>query len=113
MRFIHFEGPHSSNCRQSRPRVASHAVGSAGAPLLGKGGGASENQFDVAIIVSSDGDFLPPAKAVAALGKRIEALYFRGSRPFVMQEVALMREIRRSLFAEQDKNRTRRRSRRR
>lgn len=73
---------------------------------------ASENQFDVAIIASSDGDFLPPAEAAVALGKRIEVLYFRDSRPFVMQEVALMREIRRSLFAEQDKRRVRRRTRR-
>ena len=68
---------------------------------------ASADKFDIAIIVSSDGDFEPPAREVSDLGKRIEVLYFRNSRPFIMQDVALMREIRRSLFSEQDRRRRR------
>ena len=66
---------------------------------------AFRNEFDVAIIVSSDGDFEPPARQVRELHKRVEVMYFKGRRPFVMEEIALMREIRRSLFVEMDKRR--------
>lgn len=64
--------------------------------------------FDVALIVSSDGDFEPPARRLTELGKLVEVLYFRGRRPFVMESVSRMREIRRSFFVELDWQRPRR-----
>jgi len=40
---------------------------------------AGENRFDVAIIVSGDGDFVPAVKAVQRKGKLVENVYFKNS----------------------------------
>jgi len=55
---------------------------------------AAQNEYDVAIIVASDGDYAPATKTVANFGKSVELVYFRGRRPFVMESLALMREFR-------------------
>src|SRR3989344_3993659 len=41
---------------------------------------AYENKYDVAIIVSGDGDFVPVIKKVQKLGKKVENAYFSISR---------------------------------
>jgi uncharacterized LabA/DUF88 family protein len=38
---------------------------------------AYKNAYDVAILVSGDGDFVPAIKAVQELGKRVENYYFK------------------------------------
>jgi len=55
---------------------------------------AAKNEYDVAIIVASDGDYAPGAKTVASLGKSVELVYFPGRKPFVMENLALMRAFR-------------------
>jgi uncharacterized LabA/DUF88 family protein len=39
--------------------------------------GACNNEFDVAIIVSGDGDFVPVVEAIQKRGKIVENIYFR------------------------------------
>ena len=41
--------------------------------------GAADNKFDVAIVVSGDGDFVPAVKAVKRRGKIVENVYFKKS----------------------------------
>ncbi len=41
--------------------------------------GASDDNFDVAILVSGDGDFVPAVKAVQKRGKIVENIYFKKS----------------------------------
>jgi len=56
---------------------------------------AATNDFDVAIIISSDGDFAPAARIVKEkFSKMIECVYFEGRRPFAMESCALMRLFR-------------------
>lgn len=68
---------------------------------------AANNAFDVAIIVSSDGDFEPAAReAKDAYGKSVEVIYFEGRRPFAMEHCATMREFRQSYLREYDSGRS-------
>lgn len=39
-----------------------------------------KDAYDVAVVVSGDGDFVPAIEAVMALGKRVEVAAFRGSK---------------------------------
>lgn len=56
---------------------------------------AAKDSYDVAIIVSNDGDYAPAAKMIKKdYGKQIEVVYFHGSKPFVMEQHCLMRLIR-------------------
>ncbi|MBA7590407.1 hypothetical protein ES708_32527 [subsurface metagenome] len=55
---------------------------------------AAKNEYDVAIIVASDGDYAPAAKTVASLDKPVELVYFPGRKPFVMESLAVMRAFR-------------------
>lgn len=56
---------------------------------------AAKDYFDVAIIVSNDGDYAPAAKMVKEdYGKQIEVVYFAETKPFVMEKYCLMRLIR-------------------
>ena len=41
--------------------------------------GAFRDEYDVAIVVSSDGDFKPAVEAVRAIGKRVEYIFFPGT----------------------------------
>lgn len=41
--------------------------------------GAADNTFDVAIVVSGDGDFVPAVKSVRKRGKIVENIYFKKS----------------------------------
>lgn len=41
--------------------------------------GACDNQFDAALIISGDGDFVPAVKAVQKRGKKAENFYFKKS----------------------------------
>ncbi|MBR9702375.1 NYN domain-containing protein [Candidatus Pacearchaeota archaeon] len=41
--------------------------------------GASDNKFDVALVVSGDGDFVPAVKAVQRKMKRVKNIYFKKS----------------------------------
>jgi len=40
---------------------------------------ACSNDFDVAVLVSGDGDFVPAVKAVQRKGKAVENVYFKNS----------------------------------
>ena len=55
---------------------------------------AANDGYDTAIIVASDGDYAPAAKALRGYGKSVEVVYFPGRKPFVMEEYALMRAFR-------------------
>lgn len=48
---------------------------------------AYENQYDTAILVSGDGDFVPSIKRVQKLGKNVENVYFRISRSGYLKKV--------------------------
>jgi uncharacterized LabA/DUF88 family protein len=39
-----------------------------------------KDAYDVAVVVSGDGDFVPAIEAVMALGERVEVAAFRGSK---------------------------------
>jgi uncharacterized LabA/DUF88 family protein len=48
---------------------------------------AYEDQYDVAVLVSGDGDFVPAIKRVQKLGKRVENVYFKISRSSYLKSV--------------------------
>lgn len=48
---------------------------------------AYENQYDIAILVSGDGDFSPAVKRVQKLGKKVENAYFIISRSSLLKQV--------------------------
>ncbi len=60
--------------------------------------GAFEDQYDTAILASSDGDFKPAVEAVRRYGKRVEYLYFGGSQrsSALFQACNIARKCRRS-----------------
>ena len=64
---------------------------------------ALRDECDVAILISSDGDFLPGVQELKDAGKHVEVIYFRGRRPFILEGLATMREFRQSLLLEMDK----------
>ena len=67
---------------------------------------AARDKFDVAVIVSSDGDYAPAARAVRQdYGKRVEVVYFEGCRPFAMESCSLMRAFRRGMLMEYNNKR--------
>ncbi len=71
---------------------------------------AAGDEYEVAILISSDGDMEPTARLVSATyRKTVEVVYFKGHRPFAMESVALMREFRLSLIKELDRERRPRR----
>ncbi|MCK5127320.1 MAG: NYN domain-containing protein [candidate division Zixibacteria bacterium] len=49
-------------------------------------GGAYEDQYDTAIIVSGDEDFVSPIQRVRKLGKRIENAYFSSSSSYNLRK---------------------------
>lgn len=55
---------------------------------------AAKDEYDVVIIVASDGDYAPATKTVTSLGKSVELVYFPGRKPFVMESLCLMRAFR-------------------
>ncbi len=70
---------------------------------------AADDEMDVVVIVSSDGDFAPAATiAHDKYGKAVEVIYFEGSRPFAMESCSLMRQFRQSFLVECDHNRSNR-----
>ena len=72
---------------------------------------AADDKFDVAVIVSNDGDYAPAARAVRDnYGKCVEVVYFEGCRPFAMESCSLMRAFRRSFITEYDYIRPRKQS---
>ncbi len=48
---------------------------------------AYENHYDIAMLVSGDGDFVPAIKRVQKLGKSVENAFFSVSRANVLKEV--------------------------
>ena len=64
---------------------------------------AAADEYDVAILVSSDGDFAPVSEMIRDIyDKPVEVVYFKATRPFAMEDVALMREFRQGLLEELD-----------
>jgi uncharacterized LabA/DUF88 family protein len=62
---------------------------------------AARDKFDVAIIVSNDGDYEPAARTITKeYGKSVEVIYFKGNRTFTMESCALMREFRQGFISE-------------
>ena len=64
---------------------------------------AIADKCDTAILISSDGDFLPGVQKLKDCGKQVEVVYFKGRRPFVLEGLARMREFRQGLLQEMDK----------
>jgi len=59
----------------------------------------TQNQFDTAILVSNDGDFVSAARPIKALGKRVEVMYFKGQVSMALaQEADLKRRARPTFF---------------
>lgn len=48
---------------------------------------AYEDQYDTAVLVSGDGDFVPAVKRVQKLGKKVENAYFSVSRATLLKQV--------------------------
>lgn len=72
---------------------------------------AAQDKFDVAVIVSSDGDYAPAARAIRdTYGKSVEVIYFEGCRPFALESCAQMRAFRKSYLTEYEYQRPRRAS---
>lgn len=62
---------------------------------------AFRNEYDVAIIVSNDGDFADAVKNVRELAKRTEVGFFRGSLSFNLRQSAdLARKLRPIFFVD-------------
>jgi len=60
---------------------------------------AAKDEFDTAIIVSNDGDFVASVEAAKDFGKRVEIGFFRGSLSNHLDQVSdLKRRIRKSHF---------------
>ncbi len=61
---------------------------------------AAQNQFDIAVLVSNDGDYVSAIKPTkSAFGKKVEVLYFRDSMSMALrQECDLTRRARRAFF---------------
>jgi len=73
---------------------------------------AADDKFDVAVIVSSDGDYAPAARTVRHdYGKSVEVVYFEGCRPFAMESCSLMRAFRPGFITEERRRSPRRRPR--
>ena len=64
-----------------------------------------KQECDVVILVSSDGDFAPPVEKLREYDVRVEVVYFKDRRPFVMENLSVMREFRQSYLQEMDKPR--------
>jgi len=41
--------------------------------------GAADDKFDIAILVSGDGDFVPAVKSIKKRNKKVENIYFKKS----------------------------------
>lgn len=64
---------------------------------------AANGEYDVAIIISNDGDYEPSVRIVTEFyGKCVEVIYFEGSRPFVMESCTVMRAFKQSFLKEHD-----------
>jgi len=48
---------------------------------------AYENVYDITILVSGDGDFVPAIKKIQKLGKKVENIYFKISRSSFLKNV--------------------------
>lgn len=60
---------------------------------------AAKNEYDTAILVSNDGDYLSGVKSVKELGKKIEILFFKNSLSSSLKfECDLLRRARPSFF---------------
>lgn len=62
---------------------------------------ATRNEYDVAIIVSNDGDFVSAVEGIKTLGRGVEVLYLRQMMSMNLKRVAdITRRARRSYFVE-------------
>lgn len=60
---------------------------------------ATNNEYDTAIIAANDGDYVSPVKAISAMGRKIELLYFKGDLPWELRSVcSIVRRARRVYF---------------
>ena len=67
--------------------------------------GSADNSFDIAILVSGDGDFVPAVRSVKRRHKKIENVYFKGSSSRSLKEhcdksLELTKEILKDFFKE-------------
>lgn len=61
---------------------------------------AAKNEYDVAILIASDGDYVPVVNAVRELGKKVELGFFRGSISMALRAVCdVSRRLRRVHFS--------------
>ena len=66
---------------------------------------AFENKYDVALIISNDGDFQSSVKTLKKLKKGVEVVYFKGNVSMSLRQYAdVMRRIRRSYIGKLDFN---------
>ena len=75
---------------------------------------AARDEFDIAILVSNDGDFASPVGTVQDdYGKAVEVVYFQDNVSFALLQIAkVVRVARQSYFQEMDRPRRSRRSKR-
>ena len=67
-------------------------------------GDAALNSYDTAILVSNDGDFASAVPRLRRFDKRLEIVYFKGSKPFAMDQADVtMREFRQGMLRELDR----------
>ena len=70
----------------------------------------AQNKFDIAILVSNDGDYVSAVKSAKALGKKVELGYFKNEASMALRkESDLSRRLRQSYFVkvnESEKNQT-------
>lgn len=64
--------------------------------------GAFRDDYDVAVLVSSDGDFRPVVEAVREIGKRVEYIYFPGATrsSAMIRSASVARQCRRAWLTE-------------
>lgn len=64
---------------------------------------AALNEYDVAILVSNDGDYRSAVENTKRFGKKIETVFFKGSLSMSLREVSdITRRARRSFFKKLD-----------
>ena len=51
--------------------------------------GAATDEYDTAVLITADGDIVPPVEAVVKIGKRVETLVFTKAQAYVGQLVAV------------------------
>lgn len=62
---------------------------------------AMQNEYDTAILVANDGDYVSPVEGAKKLGRKVELVYFKRYTPWDLKQVCdISRRARQSFFEE-------------